>query len=259
MVRYCYIVAEGLQDIEFLIGLLKLYGLRRVTKFSVLDSFWKPLVPTTFPVDDDLMKRVPVPTFLKNNELSIALHSATGITRLANTVEESLTLIPSSEIFSVGFVLDADSNETPLNRFTTLINEIRHIGLFLPSTLGEVTNISPRCGIFIMPNNLVSGTLEDILLECARVNYPNLLELALNYVSSIDKTQLTRDDLYELNKPAGQNKAIVSSITSILRPGRTLQVSIQDNRWLNQDTVSLENINLIKTFLDEIIGVSGVN
>ncbi|WP_228014277.1 DUF3226 domain-containing protein [Fortiea sp. LEGE XX443] len=249
-------MAEGPQDIEFLIRLLKLYGLRRVTKLSALDSFWEPLVPKTFPVDDDLMKRVPVPTFLENNELSIALHSAIGITRLANTVEESLALIPSSEIFGVGFVLDADSNEIPFERFTALTNEISSIGLPLPSALGKVTNSSPRCGIFIMPNNVVAGTLEDILLECAKLNYPDLLELALNYVSSIDMSQLSKDDLRELNKPAGKNKAVISSISSILRPGRTLQVSIQDNRWLNEHTLNLESVNLVKIFLDEITGIA---
>ncbi|WP_199317555.1 DUF3226 domain-containing protein [Richelia sinica] len=249
-------MAEGPQDIEFLIRLLKLHGLRKVTKLSVLDSFWQPLVPKTFPVDDDLMKRVPVPTFLENNELSIALHSATGITRLAKTVEESLALIPLSDIFGIGFVLDADSNEEPFDRFEALIKEIRPIGLPLPSKAGEVTNTSLRCGIFIMPNNVVAGTLEDILLECAQLNYPNLLELAKNYVSSIDKNQLTNNDLRELKKPAGENKAIISSISSILRPGRALQVSIDDNRWLEEKTLSLESINSIKIFLDKITGIA---
>ncbi|MBD2452935.1 hypothetical protein H6G80_02320 [Nostoc sp. FACHB-87] len=255
MVKYCYIVAEGPQDIEFLIRLLKFYNLRRVTRLSALDPFWEPLVPKTFPVDDDLMKRVPVPTFLENSELSIALHSAVGITRLANTVEESLALISSAEIFSVGFVLDADSNETPSARFNALINEIQSIALPLPSALGKVTNTSPRCGIFIMPNNLVAGTLEDILLECAKLNYPDLLQLALNYVSSIDQSQLSKDDLRELNKPSGKNKAVISIISSILKPGRTLQVSIQDNRWIDETTLMIESVNLVKTFLDEILGI----
>ena len=84
MVRYCYIVAEGHQDIELLIRLLKKsYGLRKVQKLSELDEFWKPLVPRTFPKDDDLMKPVPVPMFVQNTELelSIALHSAIGISK----------------------------------------------------------------------------------------------------------------------------------------------------------------------------------
>jgi hypothetical protein len=254
MIRYCYIVAEGPQDIEFLVCLLKSYELSRVTRLSLLDSFWKPLVPTTFPVDDDLMKRVPVPIFLQNTELSVALHSAIGITRLSNTIEESLALIPASKIFGIGLVLDADDIQSPQQRFEELISKLSPLGLSVPSMPGEIKKGSPRCGIFITPNNSEPGTLEDILIQCAQVNYPDLLNLSTNYISSIDATQLTPSDLKELNKPAGKNKAVVSSITSVLRPGKTLQVSIQDNRWLNDQTMILDSVKLIKRFLDEVTG-----
>lgn len=254
MVRYCYIVAEGPQDVDFLICLLKSYGLKRVTRLSLLDPFWEPLVPKTFPVDDDLMKRVPVPIFLQDTDLSVALHSAIGITRLSNTIEESLALIPSSEIFSIGLFLDADDTQTPQDRFEELISKLSLLGLSVPSLPGEVVTGSPRFGIFIMPNNTDTGTLEDILLQCAQINYPNLLQLSINYVSGIDTTQLNQSDLRELNKPAGKNKAVVSSISSILRPGKTLQVSIQDNRWIDEQTLELDSVKLIKIFLDKITG-----
>jgi hypothetical protein len=253
MIRYCYIVAEGPQDIEFLICFLKAYGLKRVTLLSKLDSFWEPLVPKTFPINDDLMKRVPVPVFLQNAELSVALHSAIGITRLSNTIEESLAIIPASDIFGIGIFLDADDVETPQERFDKLIAELSPLGLSLPLTLGEVMKGSPRCGIFIAPNNSDSGTLEDLLLECAKLNYPNLLSMSTNYVSGIDTNQLTNNDLKELNKAAGKNKAVVSSISSILRPGKALQVSIQDNRWIDEKTMELDSIKLVKKFLDEVI------
>jgi hypothetical protein len=254
MVRYCYIVAEGIQDIEFLICLLKSRGLSRVTRLSSLDPFWKPLVPTTFPVDDDMRKRVPVPFFLQNTELSVALHSARGITRLSDTVEESLALIPASQIFGIGLVLDADDKQTPQERFEKLIPQLSLLGLSLPSLPGEVMKGSPRCGIFITPNNSDSGTLENILLECAQINYPDLLNLSTNYVSGIDATQLTKSDLTEINKPAGKNKAVISSISSILRPGKTLQVSIEENRWIDEQTMVLDSVKLVKIFLDEVTG-----
>ncbi|XGW00466.1 MAG: DUF3226 domain-containing protein [Leptolyngbya sp. BL-A-14] len=254
MVRYCYIVAEGPQDVEFLICLLKSYGLRRVTRLSLLDSFWEPLVPRTFPIDDDLMKRVPVPIFLQNADLSVALHSAVGITRLSNTIEESLALISASKIFGIGLVLDADDIQTPPKRFEELTSKLSLLGLSVPSVLGEVVKGSPRFGVFIMPNNAEAGTLENVLIQCAQVNYPDLLKLSTKYVSGIDTTQLNQDDLRELNKPAGKNKALVSSISSILRPGKALQVSIQDNRWIDEQTMELDSVKLAKIFLDEITG-----
>jgi len=255
MTRYCYIVVEGPQDIEFLIRVLKYYyNLRRVKFLSELDLFWQPLVPKTFPIDDDLMKRVPVPIFLQNADLSIALHSANGIDRLANTIEESLALIPASQIFGIGIFLDADDIETPQERFNKLIYKLSSQGLSPPSILGEVMKGSPQCGIFIAPNNKDSGTLENILLECAEVNYPDLLTLSNRYLSEIDATKLTGKDLKELKKPAGKKKAIISMISSILKPGKALQVSIQDNRWIDEKTIQLDSIKLVKKFLDEVTG-----
>ena len=260
MVRYCYIVTEGPQDIEFLSRILrKFHGLTLVTQFSLLNSFWKPLVPKTFPVDDDLKKRVPVPTFLQNSELSVALHSAEGIERLVDTIEESLTLISVAQIFGIGIVLDADDNEKPADRFNKLISSPNLPKLSLPSKAGEVTKDSPRLGIFIMPNNVEPGTLEDILLECAEVNYPELLNLSNSYVSGVSgidikNTKLNKNDLKYFKKPAGKNKAIVSMISSVLRPGKTLQVSIQDNRWIDDETIGLNSVSAIKMFLDQVTG-----
>ncbi len=258
MVRYCYIVVEGPQDVEFLIGLLKFYGLKRVIHLSSLDKFWETLIPKAYPLDDDLTKRVPVPSFVQNEQLSIALHSSIGITRIAQTIEESLNFIQPSQLFSVGIFLDADDNETPQERFNKLIvclSSLDLSNLRMPALLGEVTHYYPRCGIFIAPNNREQGTLEDILLECAKINYTDLLNLSQTYIGSIDRNQLTKKDLKYFKKPAGKKKAIISSISSILRPGKALQVSLQDNRWLDKQTLELESIKLIKNFLEQIIGL----
>jgi hypothetical protein len=258
MVRYCYIVAEGPQDIQFLICLLKFYHLKRVRLLSSLDQFWEKLIPKGYPVDDDLTKRVPVPSFVQNEQLSIALHSANGIKRIAQTIEESLVSIQSSQLFSVGIFLDADDSETPQERFNKLITQLSALdlpNLLLPSQIDQVKNHSPRCGIFIAPNNRDQGTLEDIFLECARINYPDLLERSQTYIDNIDINQLTKNDLKDSNKPAGKKKAIISSISSVLRPGKALQVSLQDNRWLDEQTLELESLKLIKNFLEQIIGL----
>lgn len=254
MVRYCYIVAEGPHDIEFLIRLLKPRGLNRVTQFDALDEFWKPLIPRTFPVDGDLLKRVPVPMFLKSPDVSVALHSAIGITRLAKTVEETWALITASQVFGLGVILDADDEETPPVRFQKLSAELAQTGLTLPPTPGVVTKGAPRCGIFIIPDNETSGTLEDILLDCAQVNYPDLLKKATNYIDNIDATQLDKDDLRDFRKQAGKKKAVISSITSVLKPGKALQVSLQDNRWLDGAAMDLPQLQTLQRFLEEILG-----
>ncbi|GAB4286861.1 MAG: hypothetical protein Fur0025_19760 [Oscillatoriaceae cyanobacterium] len=254
MVRYCYIVAEGPQDVEFLIRLLKPHGLKRVTQLDALDEFWKPLIPDKFPFKGDLMKRVPVPMFLQNSEVSVAVDSANGIKRLTETLEETLALITASQVFGLGVILDADDEETPPVRFQKLSAELAQTGLTLPPTPGVVTKGAPRCGIFIIPDNETSGTLEDILLDCAEVNYPDLLEKATNYIDNIDAAQLDKDDLRDFRKQAGKKKAVISSITSVLKPGKALQVSLQDNRWLDGAAMNLPQLQTLQRFLEEILG-----
>ncbi|MBP0017124.1 MAG: hypothetical protein J7647_06130 [Cyanobacteria bacterium SBLK] len=266
--KYFYFVGEGPHDIAFLAKLIKKsFGLSTITKLENLDSFWLPLIPRTFPnpEDDDLLKRLPVPHFLQNDDFSIALHSANGIEKIVATLEESLAVIDDlSKLLGIALILDADGKETPLERFNSLIqklsisSELPDLSEFVDfreSELGQVKQNEKRFGVFIIPNNKDSGTLEEILIECAKTNYTNLYELAENYLSSVDLESLTKSDKKAFKKPAGRNKAIVSSISSVLKPGKAIQVSIQDNRWIDSVTLKLENIVLIREFIAKILGI----
>ena len=140
MPRYGYLVVEGQADVEFVARVLELAGLPRVRKKSLLDSFWDRLVPKTFPHGDDLLKRVPVPLFLQNNDHAIAIHSATGLDNIAKTVQESMNslLEQREQIQAIGFVLDADTTKSPAQRLADLEDEINRlqVSLFLPAAPG---------------------------------------------------------------------------------------------------------------------------
>lgn len=257
--KYCYLVAEGIHDIEFLTQLIKnSFGLSRIKQLSLLDKFWNKLIPKTFPINDDLLKRVPVPLFLQNDQYSIALHNAIGIEKIVNTLAESLSLIDRSKLLSIGLILDADDKQTPAQRFQKIIQELSqkkdlNFINFQSLQLGQVSNNNPKLGIFIIPDNQNQGTLETILIECASVNYPDLLNLANDYIDNFDQTKLTKSDLKDLKKPAGKNKAVVSIISSVLKPGKAIQVSIQDNRWIDQNTLQLQNIITLKEFINNLL------
>lgn len=260
--KYSFIVAEGSHDIEFLAQILKSYSLRRITKLANLDPYWDILVPRKFPIDDDLIQRVPVPTFFQNNELSVALHYAVGDSKLVRTVSQNLSILPvTSTTSGIGIILDADTQELPTKRFSALKEKLTdpklnltQLQLSLPQSPGVVTQGSLRCGIFVIPDNSSQGTLEDILIECAARNYPDLLNLSKNYIDNINTSLLTEKDLEEFKKSAGKNKAILSGITSILKPTRPLAASLQDNRWIDEETLKLDRLVAIRNFVGEIIG-----
>jgi hypothetical protein len=122
--------------------------------------------------------------------------------------------------------------------------------------LGEVANVKPLFGIFVLPDNQHQGTLEDILLETAEINYAHLSSAAKAYIESIDSGKFGKHDLDEFKKPAGQKKARLSSMASILKPGKAIQNSIQDNRWLEGEAQNLPAVKAISTFLMRLFELS---
>ena len=115
---------------------------------------------------------------------------------------------------------------------------------------------SPNTGVFIFPDNQSAGTLETVLLECAGICYPRLLQGAQALVNALDLAELTDEDLDEFNKPAGKHKSIVGSVSSVLKPGKSVQVSIQDNRWVDRATVEkVENLRAFRQFLLKLLNL----
>lgn len=106
-----------------------------------------------------------------------------------------------------------------------------------------------------MPDNASPGTLEVILEECGRVQYPQLARLATGYVGGVDQERLSKDDLKDFTRPAGRQKAIVASIATILRPAKALQVSIQDNDWLRGPALELPRVLAVRRFLAAILAL----
>ncbi|MCK6508684.1 hypothetical protein L6R29_01805 [Myxococcota bacterium] len=264
--RFGYFIVEGPHDQEFVGRLLKieLGKMQRIRQEEDLDARWKVLIPRTFPHDGDLLKRMPVPTFFQNQEWSIAIQNAIGDTKLAAALADDLTSLDAPPEF-VGVFLDADK-DAPQNRFNALQRELTQRGFTLPTlqASGQVckqahyedenqTQAKLRLGIFVLPDNQSIGTLENILLECAANNYPTLHQAAQAYVQNIDLSGLNSDDLQDIRKPTGRLKATVSCVSNILRPGKSVQVSIQDNRWIDKQTETLPKIQACLCFVRELL------
>ena len=246
-----YIATEGPHDVELLAGLLRPWGIRRVQKLSNVDPFWKRLIPKTFPHDDDLLKRMPVPTFFASETHSVALDAAVGIDKLAARVEESLSILDATP--ATAAVLDADDGEPVARRHAELAVKLQKLGLPLPARPGEISAESPRCGIYVLPDNATAGTLETLLEECAVVSYGALLTHARGYVAGIDSLGMAASELRELRKPAGRSKATIAAMAAILRPGRAIQVSLQDNNWLRGAALELPRVLAVRDFLADLL------
>lgn len=258
--RRSYLVVEGPHDVEFVGRLLKPLGFGRTKKLSELDLFWVPLVPRNFPADgEDLLKRMPIPVFFANATHSVAVQSAVGDSRLVRTVEESVKILPNetADLDGIGVLLDADGATPAAARYANIRSGLASLGLTLPDVAGGVSVSSPRCGVFVLPDNTSEGALEDLLLEAATMAYPTLLAGARSYVDgvAVGGPGFEKGELGDFDKPAGRRKATVACIANVLRPGKAVQVSIQDNRWLKGETLKLPRILAVSEFLAKLMGL----
>ncbi len=249
-------VVEGPHEVEVIAQLLKRRGLARVKLLEDLDPFWAPLVPRTFPHAGDLHKRVPVPTFFASETISVAVQSAEGIDNIGKAVLAALATLDSDPA-AVGIVLDADHDEPVEARWRAMASKLP--ALKIEGGPGDVTTGSPRAGVFVLPDNASPGTLEDVLLSCAAEVYPSLLEAARRLVDPLDPGDAAvfrnSDERKHFAKPSGKPKAIAGCIAAVLRPGKAIQVSIQDNLWVRDPrALALPAVAALQRFVDEIIG-----
>lgn len=261
MPQFGFVVVEGPHDTEFVSRLIDPFGFRRVGMVVQLDPFFHRLIPTEYPPGGDLQRRMSTPLFVKNSTHVVAIICAGGDTQLVNAVRRNLASVDDPNLVSgVAIILDADSGKnrgTAADRFTTLQTEMNRIGLTLDGPAGSVTPGPPRRGAFVLPDNVSAGTLEDLLLECGLTAYPNLLPTAEAHVqSALSDITLTPKDVEQLRKPAGGNKARVAVVANLLRPGKSLQVSIQDNRWLDAAHLAGKRVASVQTFLADVLQLS---
>lgn len=256
--KFGYLVVEGPHDVAFVARLLKPLGFALIRDEYELDPFFHPLIPRTFPYQNDLCKRMPVPTFLQSESHVLAIQSAEGDTQLISTLEEDLTMIATHSLCGIGLICDAD-DQSPDNRYNAIAQLLRDsttikvtADFIAPATIHHQPN-SPNWGMFVLPDNCNGGTLETLLLLAGASVYPNLLKAAQDYVAAVPCcNELRKDDKKQFNKPAGEHKATVGAMANVLRPGKAVQVSIQDNRWLNDQTLEIQPIKAVKTFLHQL-------
>ncbi len=257
--EYGYLAVEGLHDVECVGRLLRSFSLNRVVIHSKLDPYWKPLIPTRFPQDDNLVKRISVPTFFQSDKHSIAVHACSGLARLPTTFSGTFMLLQQSPPLAMGLIADADDHEEGAKgRFDDLIRAlIPSAASLFPDQPGQVSSSTPKTGLFIFPNNRDNGTFEDLLLPCAEQVYPHQFHHLKNCLEQLPRDGLTAKELEEINKPAGLGKTIAGSIANIFKPGKSIQVSIQDNRWINEETIrEVTGLNHLQRFLIDLLHLS---
>lgn len=265
MSAFFYIVTEGVHDVAFLGRLLSVaHGASRIKKLEDLDDGLRGWLggfkwPSRSGAHHDIARlAVPAPAFyrLATNEV-VALRNAQGLTEIGKTLEIDIEAFSRAQTGpeAIGVVLDSD-DEPAEQRFAKLKTSLEAVKLQAPSSLGVVSSGSPRVGVFALPEPGTAGTLEDVLLALGDAAYPELSAAARGYADQWRQkadAQPTAPDWKELRKPAGAKKATIGAMTAVLKPGKSTQVSLEDNRWVSEHTKALACLQPSLAFLSALL------
>ncbi len=268
MNAFFYIVTEGVHDVAFVGKLLAVFhGASRIKKLEDLDDVLRGWLGTSFKwprftgKHHDIEKlAVPAPAFYRlASGTVVAIRNAQGLSEIGKTLiidQEAFARIdPEIRPDAIGIVLDSD--DAPADRrFGELVSKLETANIVPPSSLGQVSAGAPRVGVFALPQPGVAGTLEDVLLALGDVAYPELTAAARGYAADW-RTRAEAEpmvaDWKELRKPAGRKKATIAAMTAVLKPGKSTQVSLEDNRWVSEPTKGLACLQPSLAFLDALL------
>jgi hypothetical protein len=269
MSDHVYLVTEGVHDVAFLGRVLCLaHEANRMRRLEELDDSLREWLASAFrwprftgKHHDISRLSVPAPVIFRvgRRPQFVILRSAEGLTEIERT------LIRDSEAFgrlsvpivpaAIGVVLDSD-DEPAEQRFAKLKTSLDAANLPPPSSLGAVSSASPRVGVFALPEPGAAGTLEDVLLALGAAAYPELAAAARGYADQWRQNadaEPTAPDWTELRKPAGAKKATIGAMTAVLKPGKSMQVSLEDNRWVSEQTKALACLQPSLAFLSALL------
>ncbi|ACL06558.1 hypothetical protein Dalk_4882 [Desulfatibacillum aliphaticivorans] len=259
MSGYSYMIAEGVLDVVFLAQILKAFGYGIVRKKSNLpEPAQNWLNQFKWPVDDNIeRKAVPAPAILHCDAKLIAIRNAQGLSKVRETLEADMEafLRLKWKPDSLAIILDAD-DKTPKERFAEFAPMIREAGYPEPANLEEVANADElRSGIFSFPGDGRQGTIEDVLMPLSELRFPELSKHAEQYVQSWREKEGAPEgkDFKEFRKPSGPLKARLSAAAALLKPGKPLNASIEDQKWIPDNLDECEELTALVGFLKNFL------
>lgn len=196
--KYVLIGVEGNHDQAFIAKILcKLFKFSEFTgEESKLDSFWRKFIPT-YPKGENLYKRMDMPTILYNENFSIALYVGEG-TKLIEKLKLKLSNIDyENDLFAFAVIADADK-KTPDQVAEEYYHGLKEDLPKFPNKVNSTGNFiegSPKLGIYILPDNIQQGVLENLICDCGDLVYPEYMQRAREYIDKFSEENRKQKDL----------------------------------------------------------------
>lgn len=252
MVKYAIIGVEGNHDQALVSKLLKVLGFNKFDgEESNLDYFWKKFIPT-YPKNGKLYTRLNMPSIRFNDSLSVAIYVGEG-SNFAENLDDTFSIYPEyqTDITAFGIIADADKN-TPEKVVAEYRQRLSNYFPNFPDKAGVVDKNIPRTGIYVLPDNKSKGVLDTLLCKCGEIAYPEYMKRAKLYLDNFSEEEKKSKPLKW--KPFDNDKALIATVVSVLKPGKTNTTSITDNDWVSDITIEgVESLKQLRKFLIDLL------
>jgi hypothetical protein len=255
--RHYYFIVEGPHDVAIIGKILKLIGVKEMKSLNDISDLWKQLIPNKYPFSNGKLDRVsPIPSFYQNKEISVAIKSAGEESKIISELDLTVSALTREDLKQIeGILVFCDADEsTQKEKFNRVMKSIRENEDLsfnescFENKIGMFNGVNIKADIYMFPDNESQGTLEDILLQGANIVYKDLLVAAKNYVSTVGTG-------YKKNwSVSSEKKVIMGCMTNVLKPGKANQISIYDNKWVSEETITgSEDIKKLYHFISRFI------
>ena len=255
-------VAEGAHDVSFLGKLLVRNGFAKIENFEQIPPEWKILYPKKFPWDGEIIQRVArFPDLFSNNQIVVGLLNSGGDSKLITSLRTALDAIGPRNVELVLIFADADMSHAEA-RFTSLrtgltalnaqaVHEgVPEFPIAVPSKIGTIDGANPAIGVFVFPDNVSMGSLEDVLYACATQTHPEVAERARDLVTQLDADLAAKhQSLKNLRAGLGKAKAKMGIVANILKPGTSLAVAVEQQSIIPEADQAPDLVKDINKFL----------
>jgi len=248
--KYVLLATEGAHDQAAICKFLQLFGLQSFRgERKLLDEFWLGLLKTekkseNIYAHEDMHQ----PRFFTSQTHSVAVYQGSG-SNLSQNLFDLLNdmRIDVQQLHAFGLIVDADNN-SPDKVAKEYADKFRRFFPSISVRPGKVVVNSSRTGIFVLPDNSRTGTLDTFLVDCASVAYPDHKSGAMQFLDGLDDAHKAHWD------PFDSDKAVVATIVSVVQPGIANTISIRRDQWISAETISgLPQVANLSNFLKDLL------
>ncbi|MGL5755306.1 MAG: DUF3226 domain-containing protein [Paraclostridium sp.] len=249
------VFVEGIHDANCVGRILDINNFKEIRNIENLPDIWKRKIPRTYPfVNDKLDRHIPIPNYFTNEKIIVVVICTNGEGRLIKEIDLYISNMNKSElsqIKSICAIFDADQSlaDTSFDKkFKSKMKDMIITKKDFINGFIKVKNENINLYKYFFPNNRDKGTLEDLLIEGAKIVYGDLLDEVNFYIKNID-------DKYKYNwSISSENKVRVGCIANVFQPGSANQSSIRRDDWISEKSIEYSSyINEFYTFIVDII------